>query len=540
LHLAPWAELPPLPEEVWRSGSPEQMQPLSRLKALLVVLEGVPTLRELAEWRTVLLPPLDAVLESLTGSADGQGDDRARAADRFGRLRQAIADSSQYAAARLQALEQLAEECRGFAEMDFAFLFDQSRNLFAIGYNVSSRRRDESFYDLLASEARLASFVAIAQGKVGQEHWFALGRMLTTTGGAPALLSWSGSMFEYLMPLLVMPTYENTILDQTYRAIVRRQMAYGTQRCVPWGISESGFNAIDVSLNYQYRAFGVPGLGLKRGLAEDLVIAPYATALALMVAPQAACRNLERLSRDGNTGSYGLYEAVDYTPSRVPPGTDHAIVREFMAHHGGMSLLSLVWLLLDKPMQRRFKANPILRAADLLLQERVPKACAPVFPHVAEAGATRTAFGDEHEPMRVFTDPGGVMPDVNLLSNGRYHVVITSAGGGYSRWRDLAVTRWREDATRDCWGTFCYLRDAGSGAVWSTAFQPTLKPAKPYEAIFTQARAEFRRRDERIDTHTEISVSPEDDVELRRITITNRADESRTIEVTSYAEVVLV
>jgi cellobiose phosphorylase len=204
-----------------------------------------------------------------------------------------------------------------------------------------------------------------------------------------------------------------------------------------------------------------------------------------------------------------------------------------------MSLLSLVWLLLDKPMQRRFGADPILRAADLLLQERVPKACAPVFPHVAEAGATRAAFGGEHEPMRIFTDPGGVMPDVNLLSNGRYHVVITSAGGGYSRWRDLAVTRWREDATRDCWGTFCYLRDAESGAVWSTAWQPTLKPAKPYEAIFTQARAEFRRRDERIDTHTEISVSPEDDVELRRITITNRADEPRTIEVTSYAEVVL-
>ena len=182
LHLASWAELPPLPEDVWRSGSPEQMQRLSRLKALLVVLDGVPTLRELAEWQTVLLPPLDAVLDALAGSADGQGDDRTRAADRFGRLRQAIADSSQYAAERIRALERLAEECRGFAEMDFSFLFDQSRNLFAIGYNVSSRRRDESFYDLLASEARLASFIAIAQGKVGQEHWFALGRMLTTTG----------------------------------------------------------------------------------------------------------------------------------------------------------------------------------------------------------------------------------------------------------------------------------------------------------------------------------------------------------------------
>ena len=539
LHLAAWAELPPLPEDVWHSDSPEQMQRLSSLKSLLVVLEGIPTLRELAAWQTTLLPPLEAVLESLSGPAHDKGDDPACTAARFDLLRQAIADSSQSAADRIQTLEQVAEECRGLAEMDVSFLFDDSRNLFAVGYNVSSRRRDESFYDLLASEARLASYVAIAQGKVGQEHWFALSRMLTTTGGAPALLSWSGSMFEYLMPLLVMPTYENTLLDQTYRAVVSRQIEYGRQRRVPWGISESGYNAIDVNMNYQYRAFGVPGLGLKRGLAEDLVIAPYATALALMVVPEAACRNLERLARDGYMGSYGLYEAVDYTPSRVPPGTTQAVVRQFMAHHGGMSLLSLAWLLLDKPMQRRFEGDPVLRAADLLLQERVPKACTPVFPHVAEAVATHMDSADEQGPLRVFTDPGGPAPEVNLLSNGRYHVVITSAGGGYSRWRDLAVTRWREDATRDCWGTFCYLRDAESGTFWSTAWQPTLKPAKRYEAIFTQARAEFRRRDDQIDTHTEISVSPEDDVELRRMTITNRAEEPRTIEVTSFAEVVL-
>ena len=204
-----------------------------------------------------------------------------------------------------------------------------------------------------------------------------------------------------------------------------------------------------------------------------------------------------------------------------------------------MSLLALAYLLLDKPMQRRFEADPMLRAADLLLQERVPKAVAPIFPHVAEASATRSTSAEEEGTMRVFTDPGGPAPEVHLLSNGRYHVVITSAGGGYSRWRDLAVTRWREDATRDCWGTFCYLRDLDSGALWSTAWQPTLKPAKRYQAIFTQSRAEFRRSDDQIDTHTEISVSPEDDIELRRITITNRSKLPRTIEVTSYAEVVL-
>lgn len=348
-----------------------------------------------------------------------------------------------------------------------------------------------------------------------------------------------GSLLQRLDPLLMMPTYENTLLDQSYKATVRRQMNYGRQRGVPWGLSESGYNTMDVHMNYQYRAFGVPGLGLKRGLAEDLVVAPYASVLALMVEPEAACRNLERLDAEGRQGAYGMYEAVDYTPLRLPRGATSATVRQFMAHHEGMNLLALAYVLLNRPMQRRFVADPTLRAVDLLLQERVPKASAPVFPHVAEARATRIALPEERGAMRVFTDPSAAAPEVNLLSNGRYHVVITSAGGGYSRWRDLAVTRWREDPTRDCWGSLCYLRDLDSGTFWSTAWQPAQRPARRFQAIFTQGRAEFRRRDDKIDTHTEISVSPEDDIELRRITITNRSDGVRTIEVTSYAEVVL-
>ena len=570
-ELAAWVELPSLHEVVgrleviWRSGGSEPLERLHELEALLGRLDDSPTLRELSAWQDTVLPPLDAIFKCLdspvpeshaetghhseTGNhaetrnygetSDGQTAELARLKSVVAQWRGAIADSSQRAAARLAAIEQLVDECRSLAEMDFTFLFDESRDLFAIGYNVSSRRRDGSYYDLLASEARLASFLTIAQGQVGQEHWFALSRMLTKTGGETALLSWSGSMFEYLMPLLVMPGYENTLLDQTCRAVVRRQIEYGRQRGVPWGISECGYNAIDVHMTYQYRAFGVPGLGLKRGLAEDLVIAPYASFLALMVAPEAACRNLERLEREGYLGSCGLYEAIDFTPSRLPRGAARAVVRQFMAHHEGMSLLAAAWLLHDRPMQRRFAADPMLRAADLLLQERVPKAGVPVFPHVAEASATRTASAEEQGTMQVFTDAGISAPEVKLLSNGRYHVMITSAGGGYSRWHDLALTRWREDFTRDNWGMFCYLRDLDGGAYWSTAWQPTLKPSRGYEAIFTQARAEFRRRDDKIDTHTEISVSPEDDVELRRVTITNRSDVARTIELTSYAEVVL-
>ena len=307
---------------------------------------------------------------------------------------------------------------------------------------------------------------------------------------------------------------------------------------MPWGISESGYNTIDVHLNYQYRAFGVPGLGLKRGLAEDLVIAPYASALALMVAPEEACLNLQRLAAEGFEGKYGFYEAIDYTPSRLPRGQSSAVVRSFMAHHQGMSLLSLAYLLLDRPMQKRFESDPLFQATTLLLQERVPKATA-FYSHTAELSELRAASSGPETPVRVFSSPDTPMPEVQLLSNGRYHVMVTNAGGGYSRWKDIAVTRWREDSTCDNWGTFCYIRDVASGEFWSTAYQPTLKQSENYEAIFSEARAEFRCRDHDFDTHTEIAVSPEDDIELRRITITNRSRTRRTIEVTSYAEVVL-
>src|SRR6185503_13957796 len=314
--------------------------------------------------------------------------------------------------------------------MDFSFLFDKSRELFSIGFNVHEHRLDGGFYDLLASEARFGSYVTISQGQFNQEHWFALGRLLTTARGAAALLSWSGSMFEYLMPLLVMPSYEQTLLDVSYQSAVARQIDYGKQRGVPWGISESGYCLTDGQSNYQYRAFGVPGLGFKRGLAEDLVIAPYATLLSFLVAPQQAWSNLERLRVEGAEGRYGLFEALDFTPSRVPRGKTHAVVQSFMAHHQGMGLLALACCLLDRPMQRRFLANPWLRAAELLLQERVPKETTVLYPHELEASRARDVSADSEATFRVFTNPNAGPPEVHLLSNGRYHVMVTSAGGG--------------------------------------------------------------------------------------------------------------
>ena len=439
---------------------------------------------------------------------------------------------------RLALLTDLAGQAGAMAEeMQYPFLYDETRHLLAIGYNVSEGRRDESFYDLLASEARLSSFVAIAQGQLPQESWFALGRLLTSAGGEPLLLSWSGSMFEYLMPLLVMPTYEQSLLDHTCKAAVTCQIDYGRKRGIPWGISESCYNMTDSQLNYQYKAFGVPGLGLKRGLAGDLVIAPYATALALMVAPEEACRNLEDMSSRGFQGQYGFYDAIDYTPTHLPHGQSHSIVRAFMAHHQGMTLLSLANLLLDRPMQKRFAADPTFQATLLLLQERLPKASALNSSTQDEAHFVDQVLAEK--PIRVYSKPDSPIPEVQLLSNGSYHVMITSAGGGSSRWRDLAVTRWQEDSTRDNWGSFCYIRDVSTGNFWSAAHQPTLQTGKRYEAIFSEGRAEFRRQDEGIDTHTAIAVSPEDDIELRRITLTNVSAFRRTIELTSYAEVVL-
>jgi len=446
--------------------------------------------------------------------------------------------TGQHANERIAAIRQLVRQSSEFSEMEYDFLYDKTRHLLSVGYNVEDKRRDSSYYDLLASEARLSSFVGIAQGQLPQESWFALGRLLTTAGGKPILLSWSGSMFEYLMPLLIMPTYENTLLDQTYKEAVRLQIEYGIQRGVPWGISESCYNTVDVNRNYQYRAFGVPGLGLKRGLAEDLVIAPYATILALMVEPEAACINLQVLESKGLLGKYGFYESVDYTTSRIPLDHSSAVVKTFMAHHQGMNLLSLAYLILDHPMQKRFESDPLFESTMLLLQERIPKTTL-FYTHSSGSSETFTSSEVSELPVRKINNPDISVPEVLLLSNGRYSVMVTSAGSGYSKWKDIAVTRWREDTTCDNWGTFCYIHDASNGELWSSTYQPTLKRSKNYEAIFSEGRAEFRREDQNFDMHTEIVVSPEDDIELRRIHLTNNSRIRKFIDVTSYSEVVL-
>ncbi|NTV27706.1 MAG: cyclic beta 1-2 glucan synthetase, partial [Methanothrix sp.] len=537
IQMAPWLMLPlwvmihPIKEDVLTSDLGEESRRMDELRTELLDLDLIPSLLEVPEMAIKIKPMIDQILSSLQNEEEREW---------FLQLRQMIAQAGERAAERITSIKMLALDCSELADIKYDFLFDESRGLLAIGYNVDDLRRDESCYDLLASEARLSSYVAIAQGKLKQKHWFSLGRMLTNAGGELALLSWGGTMFEYLMPQLVMPTYENTLLNQTYRAIVRRQIEYGGQRGVPWGISESGYNMTDINLIYQYRAFGVPGLGFKRGLIEDLVIAPYASALALMVEPAAACTNMQRMASEGYLGRYGFFEAIDYTPSRLSRDQPSETVHSFMAHHQGMSLLSMANVLLDRPMQRRFMANPIFQAADLLLQERVPQAI-PFYPHTAEVSTSiwRAGMLEPQVSVRVIDDPNSPQPAVQLLSNGRYSVMVSSSGGGYSQWKEIAINRWRGDSTRDNDGQFIYIRDLDSSDVWSAGYQPLRKNPEMYQAIFLGSKAEFWRRGHDIDTYTEVVVSTVDDIELRRISITNRSRRKRKIELTSYAEVVI-
>ena len=447
-------------------------------------------------------------------------------------------------------LHALAQRAGALADgMKWTFLYDRTRGLFSIGYRLTDAeepgRLDPSYYDLLASEARLASFIAIARSEVPQEHWFRLSRALVSVEGCTALVSWSGSMFEYLMPLLLLRSHPETLLESTCTAVVRAQILYGQRHRVPWGISESAYDVRDPHGNYQYKAFGVPGLGLKRGLAEDLVVAPYATALAALVDPAAAAANLRRLAREGATGAFGFIESLDYTPRKQPQLEGEPLreaarlnpVRATFAHHQGMSLLAFANALLGAPMVRRFHADPRVQATEPLLQERVPRYVPVIRPRPPET--TRAEPLVPPVSPRRYRSPHTHYPNAHFLSNGQYTTVITNAGGGASSWRGYAVTRQRDDPTCDPGSQFVYLRDVRSGLLWSAAHQPVCREPDRYEVTFCSDDVLFERSDDGITTRQEITVSPEDDVEVRRITLTNHSDRLREIEVTSLLELVL-
>ena len=449
-------------------------------------------------------------------------------------------------------LHELADRALAFvAGMRFSFLFDRERRLFSIGYRLADSegpgRIDPTCYDLLASEARLASFLGVAMEEVPQAHWFRLGRGFVSVDSRPTLVSWGASMFEYLMPLLLMKSHGGTLLDQSCRNAVRRQIDYARSFGRPWGISESGYDLVDRHGQYQYRSFGVPELGLKRGLAEDYVVSPYSSALAAMIDPEAAVKNMRVLAHRGLLARHGFYEALDFTSharfagaeTAIEPGDDRngVIVRSFLAHHQGMTLVALANVLRDSVMVRRFHRDPHVRATEMLLQERMPRDVSITKPRPGDAPATEALV--PAPVVRRHRSPHTPWPEAHFLSNGNFWTVVTNAGGGGSSCRGTMVTRIREDPTRDLGGQFIYLRDVRSGATWSATYQPTTREPEEYEVQFHPDKAVFRRVDDEIETRLEIAVSPQDDVEVRRLSLTNRGDRPREIEVTSFAEVAL-
>ena len=420
---------------------------------------------------------------------------------------------------------------------DFKMLYDKKRGLFSIGYDVERDSLGKSYYDLLASEARQASFVAIAKGDVGTRHWFKLGRSMAVIGRSKGLVSWTGTMFEYLMPLLIMKPYPGTLLTQTYKAIVEGQKRYASIRKVPWGISESAYRAFDVSLNYQYKAFGIPGIGLKRGLKNELVVSPYSTVLALQVDTKGAIENMNRLISEGLEGRYGFYEAVDYTKDRMIKGQDKSIIKCFMVHHEGMSLMALDNVLKNNILRNRFHNISEVKATELLLQEKVPNRI--VYEREQRFEVTESREEKQNIIVRNYNTASTPVPEVQLLSNGSYSMMISNSGSGYGKKEDMTVYRWKGDVTTDISGMFFYLKDVRTNKYWSATYEPCKSEGNNYQVIFAQDKAEFKRVDGDILTYTEITVSSEDDAEVRRIALTNNSSEDKIIEITSYLEVTL-
>lgn len=422
---------------------------------------------------------------------------------------------------------------------EFSPLFDKKRLLFSIGYNVEDGHLSKSYYDLLASEARQASFIAIARGEADRRHWMRLGRKLIASEGGKGLVSWTGTMFEYLMPLVIMKSYENTILDETYSFVVKKQRKYCKHRGIPWGISESGYSALDFGLSYQYKAFGVPELGLKRGLANDMVTAPYASLLAIGVDPAAAAENLRELRRLGMEGIYGFYEAVDFTPSRLERDSSFRIVKSYMAHHQGMSLAALNNFFNCGVLQKRFHKDPVIQSADLLLQEKLPSRVVHTKWHKEEwvSRNRRTELMDG-AAVRTYGLACTIPPKIHLLSNGEYSVMITDSGSGRSLSGNMAVNRWESDYVSKK-GFYIFIQNINSNTAWSATYEPFGQEPEKYRVVFSPDKAEFTRKNGNIESYLEITVSPEDNAEIRRISITNHSGSLRYIELTSFFEAVI-
>lgn len=429
----------------------------------------------------------------------------------------------------------LASEIESIMEdMKFDFLYNKDRGLFSIGYNVEENSLGNSYYDLMASESRITSFLTIARGEIPKEHWYNLNRNISKVFGFKTLASWSGTMFEYFMPYQIMKSFNNTIWSLTYSSVIKAQRTYGDKKDVPWGISESAYYVFDLNQVYQYKAFGVPGIGLKRGLDEELVISPYSSIMTLPLDTKASLENLKNLYDINAYGRYGFIEAIDYSE-----GKDNSKeVRCYMVHHLGMSLLALDNVINNNILKERFHNIPEIKSAEILLKEKVPEYI--VFDRDVDVSTYNKKIVEREEFIpRVFKGSKKENPEVLLLSNGSYSTMISDSGSGYSKKNDMTVYRWKGDSTSDSSGMFFYIKNLNSNDYWSATYEPCKEEKDDYLVEFTLDKARFERNDGNISTKYEVMLSSEDNLEFRKITLKNNGEKQRTLEITSYLEVTL-
>lgn len=419
---------------------------------------------------------------------------------------------------------------------DFKPLYDYEKRLFSIGFNIEENKLTDSYYDLLASEARQASIVAIAKHDIPSKHWNNLSRTLTVMNGYKGLVSWSGTAFEYLMPNINIRKYEGSLLDESSRFMIMSQKEYAKRLGIPWGISESAFNLKDLNSNYQYKAFGIPWLGLKRGLADEMVVAPYASILAIVDYPKDVVKNLKELDKNGMYSKFGFYEAIDYTPARLRNKQKYEIVKTYMAHHQGLILLSINNLINNNILQERFMENPNIKSVDILLQEKMPEKVI-ITKEKKEKIQKLKNIDYENYTVRTFTKLNHYLNNYNVISNDNYSICLNERGEGFSKYKDLIINRykWTNDYPQ---GISFYIKNIRTNKIWNTMYKNSLKPDK-YEVNFLQDMDKFIRNDEGITTTLKVITAPDDPVEIRTLELKNNGTKEEILEVSSVFEPVL-
>ncbi len=447
-----------------------------------------------------------------------------------------------------KATESAARRCENLSqrfdklteEMDFSFLYNPDKKLFSLGFRVDKNELDNIYYNFLGSESRLASFVAIAKGDLPAKHWFGMERTLTKLKNKKAVISWGGSLYEYLLPNLFLKNYPETLLHETIEVAVKKQIQYGERKGIPWGLSESAYNAQNKEGFYHYKAFGVPDLGVKFSLGKEPVVSPYSTMLALPRFPKKAIKNLKTLKKEGLEGEYGFYDAIDYTPQRMPAGKRGVVIPTYYAHHKGASLMALTASLNDNPFSKYLFRDSRIKSVEHFLEEKTPRETPTLelhkFKKSRKPRITEERFGFS---TTYITEPCQENPSSYFLSNGKYQVMIDESGSGFSKFQDFFVTRFRKDPTRRESGTFFYIKDLDTKDIWSSTFQPTKKPPKNYKILQHENKVEFTRKDGGIETRTEIVVAPRENAEIRRVTLTNQSSKEKELEITSYGKIVI-